>query len=91
MDWNKDTLSCVIAINWQVSLREFSDYIIHISVKWLVILGAFWCWNLTYHLILLEENAISEHSDRQFFVKVGVVAFLIFCMALVIWYVRRAR
>ena len=89
MNWNKDTLSRVVT-NRQISLRELSDYIIHVSVNWLVILGAFRCWNLTYHLILLEEDTISEHSYRQFFIKVSVVAFLIFCMALVIGDVRRA-
>ena len=90
MNRNKDTLSCMVAIYWQVSLRELTNDIIDISVYRLVVLGAIRRWNIIYHLILLKEDAISEHSYRQLFVKVSIMAFLNLLLSLVIWNVRCA-
>ena len=90
MDRNKDALSCMVAIDWQVALRELTNDIINISVYWLMILRAIRRWNHILHLILLEEDAIPEHSNRQLFVKVSIVAFLDLLLSLVIWNVRCA-
>ena len=85
MNRNQDALSCMIAIYWQVALRELADYIIYISVYWLVILRAIRRWNHILHLILLEEDTIPEHSNRQIFIKVSIVPFLDLLLSLVIW------
>ena len=90
MNRNKNTLSCMVAIYRQVSLRELTNDIIDISVYRLVVLGAIRRWNIIYHLIILEEDAISEHSYRQLFVKVSIMAFLDLLLSLVIWNMRRA-
>ena len=80
----------MVAIYRQVSLRELTNDIIDISVYRLMILGAIRRWNIIYHLILLKEDAISEHSYRQLFVKVSIVSFLDLLLPLVIWNMRRA-
>ena len=65
------------ARNLYIRLGQLAHYIADISVNRLVGLRSVWIGHVNLHVLLLKDNAITEHFNSQILIEVTIGAFRI--------------